>query len=97
MLFWPILLALGPGFAAVYYDHDVKPFARQTVCERTLSSLAKHAKQERKFMTAVRKSAGKTLPEVRFYPACIDRTPQEFEDELKNRHEIPDDEMPIKI
>jgi len=97
MLFWPIVLALGPGFVAVYYDHDLKPFARQTVCERMLSRVEKRAKQERKFMAAVRKSAGKALSEVRFYTACIDRTPQEFEDELKNRNEIPDDETPIKI
>jgi len=24
MLFWPIVIALGPGFVALYYDHDVK-------------------------------------------------------------------------
>jgi hypothetical protein len=25
MLFWPVVIALGPGFAALYYDHDVRP------------------------------------------------------------------------
>jgi hypothetical protein len=97
MLFWPIVLALGPGFVAVYYDHDVSPFARQAACERTLSRLTRHAKQESKFVTALRKSAGAALSEVKFYPACIDRRPQEFEDELKNRNEIPEDETQIKI
>ena len=36
MLFWRVVIALGPGFAALYYDHDVKSFADQNVCEQTL-------------------------------------------------------------
>jgi len=26
MLFWPIVIALGPGFVVLYYDHDVRSF-----------------------------------------------------------------------
>jgi hypothetical protein len=36
MLFWPIVIALGPGFVALYYDHDVKAFDDQGACEQTL-------------------------------------------------------------
>jgi hypothetical protein len=30
MQFWPIVIALGPGFVALYYDHDVKSFSDQS-------------------------------------------------------------------
>jgi hypothetical protein len=30
MLFWPIVIALGPGFVVLYYDHDVRSFAAKS-------------------------------------------------------------------
>jgi hypothetical protein len=54
MLFWPIVIALGPGFVALYYDHDVKSFADQSVCERTHPELEQRARQAKEFVTALR-------------------------------------------
>ena len=52
MLFWPIVIALGPGFVALYYDHDVKSFAEQSVCEQTLPQLKERARQAKEFTSA---------------------------------------------
>jgi hypothetical protein len=57
-LFWPIVIAIGPGFAAVYYDHDVKSFADRGVCEQTLLGLEERARQAKDFMAAVTEAAG---------------------------------------
>ena len=97
MLFWPIVLALGPRFGVLYYDHGVKPFVQQTSCERALPRLEKHAKRDKEFMAAFGKIAGKAMPGVSFHAACIDKKPQQFRDELENRNEIPDNETQIKI
>ena len=58
MLFWPIVIALGPGFAALYYDHDVKAFNDQAACEKTLPDLEQKAKATKDFMDAVTDVAG---------------------------------------
>ena len=82
-LFWPIVIALGPGFAAVYYDHDVRSFADRSVCERTLPGLEERAKQAKDFMAAVNQAAGDQGPSVVYRPACIDKTPQQFQRDLE--------------
>ena len=85
MLFWPIVIALGPGFVALYYDRDVKSFADQSVCERTLPELEQRARQAKEFVTALRDAAGDQLPEVTLQLACIDKAPQEFQQDLEER------------
>ena len=82
MLFWPVVIAFGPGFAALYYDHDVKSFTDQDVCERTLPELEQRAKEAKDFMNAVTDAAGDKNSEVVFQLARIDKTPQEFQREL---------------
>jgi hypothetical protein len=78
-------LALGPGFVALYYDHDVKSFADQSVCEQTLPELEQRARQAKEFVTALRDAAGDQLPEVTLQLACIDKAPQEFQQDLEER------------
>jgi hypothetical protein len=85
MLFWPIVIALGPGFVALYYDHDVKSFADQSVCEQTLPELEQRARQAKEFVTALKDAAGDQLPEVTLQLACIDKAPQEFQQDLEER------------
>jgi hypothetical protein len=82
MLFWPVIIALGPGFAALYYDHDVKSFSDQSACEQTLPELEQRAKDAKDFMSALTDAAGEKRSEVVFQLACIDKTPQEFQREL---------------
>jgi len=53
MLFWPIVIALGPGFTALYYDHDVQSFSEWSACERELPKLEERAKQAKDFLTAL--------------------------------------------
>ena len=91
MLFWPVVIALGPGFAALYYDHDVKSFTDQDVCERTLPELEQRAKEAKDFMNAVTDAAGEKSSEVIFQLACIDKTPQEFQRELHSLQDHVDD------
>jgi hypothetical protein len=85
MLFWPVVIALGPGFAALYYDHDVRSFPDRGVCEQTLAGLEQRAKQEKEFMTALTEAAGEALPGVVFQRTCIDKTPQEFQRDLQDQ------------
>jgi hypothetical protein len=91
MLFWPVVIALGPGFAALYYDHDVKSFTDQTACEQTLPELEQRAKEAKDFMNAVTDAAGDKSSEVVFQLACIDKTPQEFQRELHSLQDQADD------
>ena len=91
MLFWPVVIALGPGFAALYYDHGVKSFADQNVCEQTLPELEQRAKEAKDFMNAVTDAAGDKNAEVVFQLACIDKTPQEFQRELHSLQDQVDD------
>jgi hypothetical protein len=82
-LFWPIVIAFGPGFAAVYYDHDARSFADRSVCERTLPGLEKRAKLAKDFMAAMTEAAGNQTPSIVYRPACIDKTPQQFQRDLE--------------
>jgi hypothetical protein len=91
MLFWPVVIAFGPGFAALYYDHDVKSFTDQDVCERTLPELEQRAKEAKDFMNAVTDAAGDKNSEVVFQLARIDKTPQEFQRELHSLQDQVDD------
>ena len=91
MLFWPVVIALGPGFAALYYDHDAKSFADQNVCEQPLPELEQRAKEAKDFMNAVTDAAGDKSAEVVFQLACIDKTPQEFQRELHSLQDQVDD------
>ena len=47
MLSWPIVIALGPGFVALYYDHDVKSFGDRSVCEQTLQNSRREREKRR--------------------------------------------------
>jgi hypothetical protein len=85
MLFWPVVIALGPGFAALYYDHDVKSFSEQSACEQELPGLEERAKQSKEFITALTRAAGDDTVQVEFRLACIDKTPQEFQRDLENQ------------
>ena len=58
MLFWPVVIALGPGFAALYYDHDVKSYIDQSACEQTLPELGQRAKAAKDFINAITDAAG---------------------------------------
>jgi hypothetical protein len=91
MLFWPVVIAFGPGFAALYYDHDVKSFTDQDVCEQTLPELEQRAKEAKDFMNAVTDAAGDKNSEVVFQLARIDKTPQEFQRELHSLQDQVDD------
>jgi hypothetical protein len=91
MLFWPVVIAFGPRFAAIYYDHDVKSFTDQDVCERTLPELEQRAKEAKDFMNAVTDAAGDKNSEVVFQLARIDKTPQEFQRELHSLQDQVDD------
>jgi hypothetical protein len=91
MLFWPVVIALGPGFAALYYDHDVKSFTDQNVCDQTLPELEQRAKDAKDFMSAVTNAAGEKSSDVVFQPACIDKPPQEFQRELHSLQDQIDD------
>jgi hypothetical protein len=95
MLFWPIVIALGPGFAALYYDHDVKAFNDQAACEQTLPDLEQKAKATKDFMDAVTDAAGDKRADVVFQLACIDRTPQEFQQQLHSLQDQGDEGAPI--
>jgi hypothetical protein len=83
-MFWPIVIALGPGFVAVYYDHDVKSFSDRSVCEQTLLGLEERARKANDFMAAVTEAAGDQKPSVVYRPACIDKTPQQFQRDLED-------------
>jgi hypothetical protein len=85
MLFWPVVIALGPGFTALYYDHDVQSFSDQSVCEQALPGLEERAKQAKDFMAALTQAAGDDTAQIEFQLACIDKTPQEFQRELENQ------------
>lgn len=85
MLFWPIVIALGPGFVAVYYDHDVKSFTEQSVCEETLPELGERAKQAKEFMSALSDAAGDQLPDVVLQATCIDKAPADFQRDLESQ------------
>jgi hypothetical protein len=87
MLFWPIVIAIGPGFAAVYYDRNVKSFANQHTCERTLPALERNAKRAKEFMTALRQAAGEQMPKVVFKAACVNKQPQQFQRDLQDQGE----------
>jgi hypothetical protein len=88
MLFWPIVIALGPGFVALYYDHDVKSFAEQSVCEQTLPQLKERARQAKEFTSALSEAAGDRLRQVTLQLVCIDKTPQQFQQDLEEqRHD----------
>jgi hypothetical protein len=82
MLFWPVVIALGPGFVALYYDHDVKYFADQNVCEQTLPEVGERANRSEEFITALTEAADGQMSKVVFRMACIDKTPQEFQQQL---------------
>jgi hypothetical protein len=64
MLFWPIVIALGPGFVALYYDHDVKSFADQSMCEQTVSILEERARRAKELVSALSEAAGDQLRQV---------------------------------
>jgi hypothetical protein len=83
-LFWPIIIALGSGFAAVYYDQDVKSFADRAVCEQTLRGLEEKAKQAKDFMAALSEAAGDKPPNVTYQRACIDKKPEDFVRDLED-------------
>ena len=83
MLFWPIVIVLGAGFVALYYDHDVKSFTDQNVCEESLPGLEQRAKEAKDFMTALTDAAGDRSAQVVFKLACINKTPEEFQKELQ--------------
>jgi hypothetical protein len=85
MVFWPVVIAVGPGFAALYYDHDVHSFTEQSACEQTLPALEERAKQAKDFMAALTQAAGDDTAQIEFKLACIDKTPQEFQHELENQ------------
>jgi hypothetical protein len=85
MLFWPIVIALGPGFVALYYDHDVKSFVDQSICEQTLPELEQRARQAKEFLSALSEAAGDQLPQVTLQLACIDKTPQQFHRDLEDQ------------
>ena len=73
MLFWPVVIALGLGtLLRLYYDHDVKSFTHQNVCEQTLPDLEQRAKEAKDFMNAVTDAAGDKSSEVVF-PARLHR------------------------
>ncbi len=91
MLFWPVVIALGPGFAALYYDHDVKSFTEQSACEETLPGLEQRAKEAKDFMSALTDAAGDKRSEIVFQLACIDKTPEEFQHELHSLQDQDDD------
>ena len=82
-MFWPIVIALGPGFVAVYYDHDVKSFADRNVCEQTLPGLEARAKEAGDFIAAVSEAAGDQMPSVVYRTVCTDKTPQQFQRDLE--------------
>jgi hypothetical protein len=85
MLFWPIVMAFGPGFVALYYDHDVKSFDDQGACERTLPELEQRARQAKEFMSALAEAAGDELAAITWQLRCIDKTPQEFRQHLEEQ------------
>jgi hypothetical protein len=85
MLFWPIVMAFGPGFVALYYDHDVKSFDDQGACERTLPELEQRARQAKEFMSALAEAAGDELAAITWQLTCIDKTPQEFQQHLEEQ------------
>jgi hypothetical protein len=91
MLFWPIVIALGPGFVALYYDHDVKSFTDQTACEETLPELEQRAKETKEFVNAITDAAGKKSAKIVFQLTCIDKTPQDFQRELNSLRDQVDD------
>ena len=85
MLFWPIVIALGPGFVALYYDHDMKAFDDQSACEQTLPGLEQRARQAKEFMGALGEAAGDQSSAIKWQLTCIDKTPQEFEQHLEEQ------------
>jgi hypothetical protein len=91
MLFWPVIIALGPGFAGLYYDHDVTSFTDQSACEQTLPALERRAKEAKDFMSALTDAAGDKRSEVVFQLACIDKTPEEFQHEMRSMEDPGDD------
>jgi hypothetical protein len=92
MLFWPVVIALGPGFAALYYDHDVQSFTDQDVCEQSLPGLEQRAREAKDFMTALTDAAGDKSAQIVFRLACIDKTPEEFQKELQGLQDQIEDE-----
>jgi hypothetical protein len=85
MLFWPVVVALGPGFVALYYDHDVKSFTNLTVCEQTLPELEQRARQAKEFASALKEAAGDRLRQVTWQLMCVDKTPHEFQQDLEEQ------------
>lgn len=85
MLFWPVVIALGPGFVALYYDHDVKSFDDQSACEQTLPGLEQRARQAKEFMKALGEATDDQLSTIKWQLTCIDKTPQEFQQHLEEK------------
>ena len=85
MLFWPVVIALGPGFVALYYDHDVKSFDDQSACEQTLPGLEQRARQAKEFMKALGEATDDQLSTIKWQLTCIDKTPQEFQHHLEEK------------
>jgi hypothetical protein len=91
VFFWLIVIALGPGFVALYYDHDVKSFTNQTACEDTLPELEQRAKAAKEFINSITDAAGKESAKIVFQLTCIDKTPQDFLRELNSVKDRTDD------
>jgi hypothetical protein len=87
LLFWPIVIALGAGFVALCYDHDVKPFLDQSACEQTLPELEQRAKEAKDLINTIKDAAGNKSAEIVFQLDCIDKTPQDFQRELNSLQE----------
>ena len=91
MLFWPIVIALGPGFVALYYDHEVKSYTDQSTCEQTPPELGQRAKEAKDFINAITDAAGNRSAEIVFQFDCIDKTPQDFQRELNSLQDKVED------
>jgi hypothetical protein len=91
LLFWPVVIVVGAGFVALYYDHDVKPFTDQSACEQTLPELEQRAKEAKEFINAIKDAAGNTSAEIVFQVDCIDKPPQDFQRDLNSLQDGFDD------
>jgi hypothetical protein len=90
MLFWPVVIALGPGFVALYYDHDVKSFADQNVCEQTPAA----QRAFRLIFPRRRRNAMRKRPRTAFVPPSVANKRTRGLDESFGSKCVPRDNLP---
>ncbi len=86
MSFWPVIVVAGVNFVGVFWDHNVvKPVVSETVCEKMLPKLYADMPKDKQFKAQLELLTGGSLKGLTISPVCINKTPQQYQEELERR------------